>query len=105
MNIYDGPERRTYPAQRKMMLTESDISAIANIVAVQHKCRYDIEPEDMNEIIAFVQRVKKNVDDYNEGIRKTVIKICVIGTFVAAIYFLETKFPFLRPLMKYLKGQ
>jgi hypothetical protein len=103
---YTGPERRTdYPNKRHMVLTADDISAIAAVVREHHVCRFgDISTEDMTEVIMFVKKVKRNVDEYSEGVRKTVIQIFVVGTFMGAIYFLETRFPFLRPLMKYLRG-
>jgi len=104
-NDYHGPERRAgYQQTRKMVLTTDDMTAIAAIVSEHHVCRYDVEPEEMRDIVKFVRDVKDNVEDYRKGVRKTVIRLAAIGTVMWVIYVLEVKFPFLRPLLKYLKG-
>ena len=93
----DRPERR-------MVLTDADITAISEQVERLHVCRYDVEPKDFGDLMDFVRSVRDARDETRRTFRTAVIKILVYGGIVGFIALLEVKFRWIRPLLRFVTG-
>jgi hypothetical protein len=105
---YTGPDRRKLE-QRKMVLQEDDIACIARIVEENHKCRYDIEPEDMKDLLAFVRVFQQGAMDIKGATRSLLIKKVIprvlIGSLLTVLAdYLGLLRPILNAAMKVMKG-
>ncbi len=102
---YNGPERRgEYKDRRRMVLTEEDVTTIARIVEERHVCRYDIDPEDMVNLLDFVRSFRDGAIDTRKAFRSAAIRMIVWGSIASAIALLEVKFRWIRPLLKFVGG-
>ena len=102
---YNGPERRgEYKDRRKMMLTEDDITAIAKVVEGRHVCRYDIAPQDMQDLMAFVRAFRNGAIDTRKAFRAAAIRMIVWGSIAGFVALLEEKFRWMRLLMRWITG-
>ena len=103
---YDGPERRdNYHPKRKMVLTDEDVAAIAKVVENRHVCRYDIPPDDMKELMAFVKVFHQGAVETRGAIRSFIIRKVIPWAFVVGVLsLLEAKFRWMRPLLRYVVG-
>jgi len=111
---YDGPERRKL-VRREMILKEDDISVIKSIIAQTFEerykghCRYDIEPEDMKDLLAFVRVFQRGAMDIKGATRslliKKVIPRVIIGTLLTILAdYLGLLRPVLNVAMKVMRG-
>jgi hypothetical protein len=128
---YTGPDRRKLE-RRKMVLQEDDIGIIKSIVtdAVEEKvvghCRYNIEPVDMDSLMAFVKAYKEGEKDREELLAfvrvfhkgaveikgatrslliKKVIPRLIIGTLLTILAdYLGLLRPVLNAAMRVMKG-
>lgn len=87
-----------------MVLTEDDIVAIARIVEERHVCRYDIAPEDMRELMAFVRSFHEGAIETRRTFRTMFIRMIVWGSIAGFIALLEAKFRWMRPLLRWITG-
>ena len=114
MQPYNGPDRRKLD-RRKMSLQEDDISVIKNIVTavVEEKvvghCRYDIEPHDMKDLLAFVRVFQQGAMDIKGATRSLLIKKVIprvlIGTLLTILAdYLGLLRPVLNVALKVMRG-
>lgn len=88
-----------------MVLTDNDIDAIAGIIESRHVCRYDIPPEDMKELMAFVRVFHQGAVETRGAIRSFVIrKVIPWAVVVGVVSLLEAKFRWIRPFLRFLTG-
>jgi hypothetical protein len=92
-----------------MILREDDIAIIAKIVEEKHICRYDIEPEDMKDLLAFVRVFQRGAMDIKGATRslliKKVIPRVIIGTLLTMLAdYLGLLRPALNAAMRVMKG-
>lgn len=67
--------------RRKCVLTELDIERIADTIeSHRHQCRYEIDPAEFRDLIAFVKSFKASMDD-----SKAIVRRFVIGALLAAL--------------------
>jgi hypothetical protein len=111
---YTGPERRKNE-RRKMVLQADDIGVIKNVVTkivddkmVGH-CRYEIEPKDLGELLAFVRVFQQGAMDIKGATRSLILKKIlpriIIGTVVTVLMdWLGILRPFLNAAMKVMRG-
>jgi hypothetical protein len=105
---YTGPDRRKLE-RRKMSLQEDDIAIIAKIVEEKHQCRYDIEPEDMKNLLAFVRVFQQGAMDIKGATRslliKKVIPRVILGTLLTILAdYLGLLRPILNVALKAMRG-
>ena len=92
---------------RKMVLTEADIKAIVEEMKDQyltHGCRYDIAPEDMRDLMAFVKAFRDGAIETRSVFRTMMIRMFVWGAIAGFIALLEVKFRWFRPLLRAITG-
>ncbi len=103
---YNGPERREeYKNKRKMVLTDDDVAAIAKIIESRHVCRYDVDPDDMRANYEFVKAFRDGAIETRRTFRTMMIRMFVWGTIAWFLALLESKFKWVRPLLRYVTGQ
>ena len=108
MQPYIGPDRRILE-RRRMVLQEDDLKYIAKIVEENHKCRYDIEPEDMTALLEFVRVFQRGAMDIKGATRSLLIKKVIprvlIGTLLTILAdYLGLLRPLLNVALKVMKG-
>jgi hypothetical protein len=111
---YTGPDRRKLE-RRKMLLKEDDIGVIKGVVTqvvdermIGH-CRYEIEPADMKDLMAFVRVFQQGAMDIKGATRslliKKVIPRVILGTLLTILAdYLGLLRPILNVALKAMKG-
>lgn len=90
--------------ERRMILTEADIHAIAAEVESRHVCQYNVSPQDMNDLMAFVRSFRDTAIETRKTFKTAAIRMLVWGSIFGAISLLEVKFQWMRPLLRFITG-
>lgn len=91
--------------RRQMVLTEADVKAIVTEMREQglsHVCRYDITPEDMNDLMAFVRSFREASVETRKTFRTAAIRLIVWGSILGVVTLLSSRFGWLKPVVRFL---
>jgi hypothetical protein len=104
--VYLGPERRMeYRNKRKQVLTEDDVLSFVSKMKEEglvHACRYDITPEDMRDLMAFVRTFRDASIETRKTFQTMVIRLLVWGFIAGAIGLLASRFGWFRAVARIL---
>jgi len=98
-----------------MVLKEDDISVIKNIITqtieekYQGHCRYDIEPEDMENLLAFVRVFQRGAMDIKGATRSLLIKKVIPRVLIGSLLTILADYlgllrPVLNVALKVMRG-
>lgn len=90
---------------RKMILTPEDIRAIVDEIEqrrIPHSCRYDIEPDDLRDLMAFVRSFRNASIETRKTFQTMVIRMLVWGFIAGVIGLLASRFGWFRAVARIL---
>ncbi len=92
---------------RKMVLTPEDIKATVTEMREQglnHICRYDIAPEDMHHLMAFVRTFYEGAIETRRTFKTMLIRMFEWGTIAGFIGLLSNKLGWVKSLLKFFSS-
>ncbi len=93
--------------KRKMVLTESDVTAIVEQMRTKgliHECRYDVSPEDMHKLMEFVRSFYEGAIETRRTFRTMVIRMMIWGAIAGILGLMAERFGWLQPFARLLTG-